>query len=565
MADSLHKETGSIKKDWRGRKRVALIYPNTYQVGMANLGFHAVYRIINSRDDFVCERFFLPDPSVKKRPKLSSIESGRQLNDFDMLAFSISFENDYPNIIEILVSAGIPLYSDQRDDSYPLVSAGGVACFLNPEPLAPFFDLFFLGEGESVLPFFMEEFAKEQSKKKLVEELAPSIDGIYVPSLYDISYKDDGSIKSMQNIKPAPDRVLRVYAPDISGIDTSSTIITPDTTFGDTYLTEISRGCPHGCRFCSAGYVYRPPRFRAISEIKQTIEKAAKASTKIGLVGAAITDHPDIAEICRFSEQSGMEITFSSIRADGVTGEILETIAKSGAKSITIAPDAGSDRLRRVINKRLSEEEILNATSVAVDSGIQNIKLYYMVGLPTETEEDLNAIITLTARIKEVFLERSRPRGRMGDITVGISSFVPKPATPFQWEEMQSPQVLKKKISTLHKAMGRLPNVSVHADPPRWSYIQAVFARGDRRCAKMLEISHENGGNWPKTFKESGGIPDFMALRKRNRDEVLPWDIIDNRVPKSFLWNEYQSALLSLETPTCPAVSGCTRCGVCNK
>lgn len=563
MSDRVHKETGFTKKDWRGRTRVALIYPNTYQVGMSNLGFHAVYRIMNSREDYVCERFFLPDPSDKKRQKLQSMESGRNLNDFDVLAFSISFENDYLNIIEILDYSGIPLYANERDNSHPLIAAGGVACFLNPEPLAPFFDVFFIGEGETILPGFMDEYSPEKPKNRLLEDLSTNIQGIYVPNLYEISYKQDGSIKNIINLPPSPEKVLRVYSPDISSFETSSVVLTPDTTFGDTFLTEISRGCPHGCRFCSAGYVYRPPRFRNISEIKDTIIKGAENSPKIGLVGAAITDHPDIRDICRFSEEKGMEITFSSIRADGITGEMLETIARSGARSITIAPDAGSERLRKVINKRLTEEEILHATAVAVDSGIQNIKLYYMIGLPTETEDDLNEIVSLTTRIKEVFLEKSRPRGRMGEITVGISSFVPKPATPFQWEEMQSTSRLKKKISIIHKGIGRIPNVSVHSDPPRWSFIQAVFARGDRRCAPLLESAYKNLGNWPKTFKDSAIDPDFMALRRREKDEILPWDIIENRVPKSFLWNEYQRALNGQETPPCPAAPGCTKCGVC--
>lgn len=563
MSDRVHKETGFTKKDWRGRTRVALIYPNTYQVGMSNLGFHAVYRIMNSREDYVCERFFLPDPSDKKRQKLQSMESGRNLNDFDVLAFSISFENDYLNIIEILDYSGIPLYANERDNSHPLIAAGGVACFLNPEPLAPFFDVFFIGEGETILPGFMDEYSPEKPKNRLLEDLSTNIQGIYVPNLYEISYKQDGSIKNIINLPPSPEKVLRVYSPDISSFETSSVVLTPDTTFGDTFLTEISRGCPHGCRFCSAGYVYRPPRFRNISDIKDTIIKGAENSPKIGLVGAAITDHPDIRDICRFSEEKGMEITFSSIRADGITGEMLETIARSGARSITIAPDAGSERLRKVINKRLTEEEILHATAVAVDSGIQNIKLYYMIGLPTETEDDLNEIVSLTTRIKEVFLEKSRPRGRMGEITVGISSFVPKPATPFQWEEMQSTSRLKKKISIIHKGIGRIPNVSVHSDPPRWSFIQAVFARGDRRCAPLLESAYKNLGNWPKTFKDSAIDPDFMALRRREKDEILPWDIIENRVPKSFLWNEYQRALNGQETPPCPAAPGCTKCGVC--
>lgn len=564
ITDSKHQETGAIKKDWRNKKSVALIYPNTYQVGMTNLGFHAVYRIINSRDDYVCERFFLPDEQQKNNQRIFSVESGRPITDFDIAAFSISFENDYLNILEILKKAGIPLHSSQRNDGFPLIAGGGVACFLNPEPLAPFFDLFFIGEGEEILPGFLDLFSPDTKKTSLLEKIAGTVPGCYVPSLYDVFYNDDSTIESIKCDFSIPEKILRVYAPDISSFETSSVILTPDTTFGDTFLTEISRGCPHGCRFCSAGYIYRPPRFRGISEISETIKSGSVNSSKIGLVGAAITDHPDIKEICKLSENQGMEITFSSIRADGITGEMLETIARSGARSITIAPDAGSERLRKVINKRLTEEEILKATEVAIDSGLQNIKLYYMIGLPTETDEDIDEIIGLTKRVKSVFLEKSRPKGRMGDITVGISSFVPKPATPFQWEAMNSPAVLKKKIAKIHKEIGRIPNVNVHADPPRWSFIQAVLARGDRRVSTILEQALNNNGNWPKTFKESNIDPEFMALRKREREEILPWDIIENRVPKEYLWEEYNRALKGQETPPCPAISGCTKCGVCS-
>jgi len=563
ITDSRHKETGAIHKDWRNRRTVALIYPNTYQVGMTNLGFHAVYRIINSREDYVCERFFLPEEAQKTNQRLLSLESGRPITDFDIAAFSISFENDYLNILEILKKAGIPLKASQRDEKFPLIAGGGVACFLNPEPLAPFFDIFFIGEGEEILPGFLDIFSPEIKKASVLEKVAGTVRGCYVPSLYDVVYNDGNVIGSVRCDDSYPKKIQRVYARDISSFETSSVILTPDTTFGDTFLTEISRGCPHGCRFCSAGYIYRPPRFRSISAISETIKTGSDNSSKIGLVGAAITDHPDIKEICRLSESHGMEITFSSIRADGITGDMLETIARSGARSITIAPDAGSERLRRVINKRLTEEEIIKAVEVAIDSGLQNIKLYYMIGLPTETEEDLDEIIGLTKRVKSAFLEKSRPKGRMGDITVGISSFVPKPATPFQWEEMQSPSKLKKKIARIHKEIGRIPNVTVHADPPRWSFIQAVFARGDRRVGDILEQALNNNGNWPKTFKESEIDPEFMALRKRDKEEILPWDIIENRVPKEYLWKEYKKAINAEETPPCPAVPGCTKCGVC--
>lgn len=563
-------ENGAIKKNWHSRKAVALVYPNTYHVGMSNLGFQTVYALFNGFDDIVCERVFLPATESRGREQLYSKESARVLTDFDLIAFSISFENDYPNILSLLTMAGVPLLAADRDNTTPLIIAGGVTSFLNPEPIAPFFDAFLIGEAEENLPALVDRITQLTdngiSRKQRLLELAQNIPGAYVPSFYAPVYHADGTLAEFRPTEDAPLIIRAQHTADLSGCSSRSVILTADTTFENTFLIEVSRGCPHGCRFCSAGYIYRPPRFRTLAHLEKDLLIGREMTERIGLVGAAVSDLPQIERLCAGPSAQGLQIGFSSLRADALTPELISALKNSGAKTATIAPDAGSQRLRRVINKGLTEEEILSAAGILVQNNIPNLKLYFMIGLPTETSEDVDAIVALCKKIKHMFLSASRARGKMGEITVSLNSFVPKPFTPFQWAAMAKVKDLKQKIKKIKQELGRVPNIKVHADTARWAFIQALLSRGDRRVAQLLLMVHANHGNWPQALKNAPVNPLFYVRRERSKAELLPWDFIDHGIEKSFLWEEFQRALAEKPSPACPQnPQACRICGVCGK
>jgi radical SAM family uncharacterized protein len=555
-------ESGTIRKEWAGKIRIALAYPNRYRVGMSNLGFHAIYRLLNDHEYVVCERVFLPENAGATRGGLRSIESQRPLADFDIIAFSISFENDYPNLLTLLTAAGIPRWSSERDTPHPLVIAGGVTAFLNPEPIAPFVDCFLVGEAESILDVFLDVYRRHSDKQELIEALAMHVPGAYVPRLYDVVYHPDGTIAEFRPKRGVPAKVHRVAVEDLSSWDTSSIILTPHTTFRDTYLVETGRGCPHGCRFCAAGFVYRPPRFRPKEALQNSLDKGSTYSNRIGLMAAAVSDVPYMEELCQKALDQGVRLSFSSLRADRLTPELLSILRRSGFKTATIAPDAGSERMRRVINKGINDQDVLRAADLLVGAGIPNLKLYFMVGLPTETMSDVEAIVTLCKQVKHRFLKASRTKKRIGRITVSLNSFIPKPFTPFQWVSLDDVKTLKAKIKHVKEKLRRVANVRVHADVPRWAYIQALLSRGDRRTAQLLSSAHENKGNWAKTLKASIINPDFYVYRERPLDEIFPWDFINHGINKAFLVEEYHKALREETSPPCD-VRRCKACGVC--
>jgi len=560
-------EIGTIRKGWAGRIKVALVYPNRYHVGMSNLGFQTVYRLLNQIDHVVCERAFLPEAGRPASGLITSVESGNPISNFDIIAFSISFENDYLNLLEILEQAGLPLESRDRGTPHPLLIAGGVACFINPEPIAPFIDCFLLGEAETILPRFFDASLYDLLKadrKSCLETLARDVPGTYVPAFYKVAYNTDGILSSFEPVSDVPDKIGRVFLKDLSEAPTCSAILTPDASFEQTFLIEVGRGCPHGCRFCSSGYIYRPPRFRPLSLLEKCLKHGASLTDRIGLVGAAVSDLPGIDELCSRVDPEEVRISFSSLRADALYPELVSALGKSRVKTATIAPDAGSERMRAVINKGITEEEILDAAENLVAGGIPNLKLYFMVGLPSETMDDVEAIVVLCKKIKHRFLKSSRARKRIGEITVSLNSFVPKPSTPFQWAGMDDVRVLKKKIKKVKDGLKRVPNVTVHADVPRWAYIQTLLSQGDRKVARILSLARENRGNWPKTFKASPVNPDFYVYRERSLDELLPWDFIDHGISKSFLKQEYERSTEGKTSPPCPMKS-CSLCGVCEE
>lgn len=557
-------ERGVIRKAAAAKLRVGLVYPNRYHVGMSNLGFQTVYRLINEVDDVICERAFLPEQDGGKIGRVQTVESQTPIENFDVIAFSISYENDVPAVLSILESAGLALPAAQRGATLPLVLAGGVCCFLNPEPLAPFIDVFLLGEAEGLIPRLFEVLDCSVGKRELLLALARDVPGVYVPAFYRPRYHSDGKLAAFDPLEAVPATVRRIALPELSHLPTASTILTPDTTFSDTYLIEVSRGCRHGCRFCSAGYVYRPPRYRSLQLLDRQMDQGCVLTDRIGLVGAAISDVPGIGELCLKDRGREVRFSFSSLRADALKGPLVQALAKSRTRTATIAPDAGSERMRRVINKGLSETQILDAADILVAAGIPNLKLYFMVGLPTETDDDIAALVELVKRVKHRFLGASRSKGRMGEITVSLSPFVPKPATPFQWAAMEQVKTLKQKIGRVRMGLKRTANVTFQADTPRWSYLQGLIARGDRRVAEILMLAHRNRGNWPQTLKSTPIQPHFYVHRERDPDERFPWDFIDHGIDKAFLLNEYRMALAGRTSEPCPAdPSTCSRCGVC--
>ena len=459
---------------------------------------------------------------------------------------------------------GLPLRAEQRGDRHPVLIDGGVTSFLNPEPIAAFFDCFFIGEAEAVLPRFLDVFEPGHGRRTILEKIAAEVPGAYIPAFYDVEYHRDGTLADVKPLAAVPAKVKRAYLKDLTDTATCSAILTPDTAFDRTHLIEVARGCPHGCRFCAAGFVYRPPRFRPISALAKDIDQASARTDRIGLVGAAVSDLPGLSELCGQCQDKNLRISFSSLRADGLSPEMLAVLKNSHVKTATIAPDAGSERMRNVINKGISEDAILAAADALVASGIPNLKLYFMIGLPTETGDDVEAIIRLGKKIKHRFLKASRSRKRIGDITVSLNCFVPKPFTPFQWVAMAETVDLKKKIKKIRTDLSKVANLRVHADIPRWAYIQGLFSRGDRRVADILTMAHAYKGNWARTLKDVSINPDFYVLRERDLNERLPWDFIDQGIKRSYLQREYQRAMSARPSAAC-RVETCNICGVCNQ
>jgi len=532
-------EKGVVRKRWQGRITVALVFPGQYAAGMTNLGFQSVYQLLNQMPRVVGERFFVPENAHEP---VRSLESRRRLTEFDIIAFSVSFENDYLHLLELLYHAGIPLRSNKRDDPHPLVIAGGVACFLNPEPIAPFVDLFLLGEAEALLPPFFKALDVRLNKQGLLKQLARKVPGVYVPAFYQPQYHDDGTLAGVKTEPGVPHQVQRVIATDLDQFSTQTRIVSSETAFESPFLVEIGRGCPHGCRFCSAGYIYRPVRFRSAEQIKTALENGK--GPRIGLVSAAVSDHPQLKELCLFSSERGIPLAFSSLRADAITPELARALAGSGIKTATIAPEAGSERMRQVIKKGITETHILSAAKNLTVAGILNLKLYFMIGLPTETREDIGAIVTLVRMVKSVFVKASRPLGRMGTIRVGVNCFVPKPATPFQWTAMFPEKTVKKRMRTLQNELDREPNVAVRAESCRLAYYQALIARGDRRVGDFLEaLVCRYASHWRTALRETAFDVDFYTTRNRSENERFPWDFIETHTSKAALFREFERAV----------------------
>jgi radical SAM superfamily enzyme YgiQ (UPF0313 family) len=546
----LDREVGYVRKPHAGRLRVALAFPNSYYVGMSNLGFQTAYRLFNALDNVVCERVFLPGrsdlPAALARPgSLATVESGTPVRDFDVLAFSVSFEWDYTNVVSLLRLAGLPIYAAERDSRHPLVVIGGAVTFVNPEPLAPFADVVAAGEGEVLVPALVAHIAAATARPEFLGHLARER-GFYVPALVGVRYGRSGAIEAFDAApgSGASLPVRKAALPASAGGDPPSTMIfTPDTEFGSRLLVEVVRGCANLCRFCWAGYNYLPVRAFPAGRILEIARAARAHANRIGLVSIALCDHPEIEMLLSELLAMGYSISPASLRLDDLTGPIVRVLRESGERSITIAPETGSDRLRRVINKTVTNADILDRADLIFRAGIDNLKLYFMIGLPTETDEDLVAIRDLVVAIRERMLAHGRPRGRLGRISASVNPLVPKPGTAYQWLPMAEPASLERSIRRLRSLTAGLDNVYFSIKPERHAFYQALLSLGDRRVAPVIAAAERNGGQWRAAAVEAGIDPAFYVYRDRSNDAVLPWDIIDGGAKSAFYRSEFEKGL----------------------
>ena len=546
-------------------QKVAIVYPNTYFVGMSNLGLHIIYEEINLRNDSVCERIFLPEKKEleaydKTKTPLMSVETQRPMHQFDVVAFDVTFEMDYFHIPLMLRHGRVPIMGKDRTEFDPIVIAGGPCATFNPEPFADFIDAFIIGEGEGivsrVLDIIRDGKMEGLDRHAILRQLA-DVSGVYVPSLYVPIYNEDGEFKGYDIAEGVPKTIKRHFEMLTSGGET--VVATNYTEFGAMYIIEVARGCGRHCRFCMAGYCFRVPRVRPLDILKEGVERAEKLGKKVGIMGAAISDYPEVDELVNYIRSKDMRYSCASLRADSLTQAVVDGLADSGQKTITIAPETGSERLRRVINKGISEEHLQNAATLSAKSGIQHMRLYIMIGLPTETNEDIEAIVGLAERT-QAHMEKVGCKGRL---TLSINPFIPKPFTPFQWMAMDNQKAVEKKLQYIKKALQKNRRIEVLVESPKEAYIQGVLARGDRRLGAVIAACAADRGSksFKSEMKAAGLDMDNMNYRERSFDEFLPWSHLDMGMDEGYLEMEWKRSIDEAYTPPC--TQGCKRCGVC--
>ncbi len=550
----LAKETGAIHKEWGGRLPIVLAFPNSYYVGMSSLALQILYRRFNQHADVVCERVFWDKGGAQAGRPLLTLESGKYVADAGVWAFTISYEMDYFNVVDMLKQAGVPPLAEDRDETWPLLIAGGPGITMNPEPMAPFFDAIVIGEGEEVIDDLVELFRQAIDAPR--PDLLAALDhmpGLYVPALVP-SMSEQGQANGAE--PAALHRIERLWVRELEKYAPVSSLYTPDTEFKGMHLMEIARGCGRGCRFCLAGYVYRPPREQPLAQLLHWAEKGLQQNKRVGLISAAVSDHTQVDDLATALFEMGAEISVSSMRVDPISVPLVKAMRAGGAQTLTIAPEAGSRRLRDVISKTQTEAQLLQAVELAASLDFPQIKFYFMVGHPTETQEDIEELVAFVRKARRLFKRR---------IAMNATPFVPKAHTPFQWMAMADAKTLKKRQTFIQRQLGR-EKIAVRSDSPAWAEVQGVLARGDRRLAQvLLQIPRLTVRDFWATMSELG-LERETFLGEYDRSSTPPWYIVESGVSDTFFNYEWRLAERSQIGPSCPPDSaGCLTCQVCDE
>ncbi len=581
------------------RTRTALVFPNVYHLGMSNLGFQLIWKAAHDHPQSAAERVFLPDADQDPTPQ--SLETGRRLRDFDVLAFALSYEQDYLNVLRMLDLGRVPRRRADRTEDHPLLIAGGPALWGNPEPVAPFLDAIVIGDGEEAIGAILDahDEYRRAPRSRLLEALA-QIEGIYVPALYEPIYSPEGYYEGLEprpgnpnsgsgsaaqsGLAPsgsapagsarlpgtaassgltAPSAITRLWLRDIDKFPAESVVCTPNTEFADTYLVEIARGCSRACRFCMAGFITRPVRYRQLPQLVEQVDRGLRHTRKIGLLSASVSDHPDLMALGDYLLTQDVRLYMSSIRADAITPQFIQLLRHGGLKSLTVAPEAGSERMRARISKNLTHEELMRCVTYAGEGGMTGVKFYVMVGLPHETDEDVMAIVDLMADTVKV----GRPLG-MRQFVIDLHPFVPKAFTPYQWEPQVSIERFEAIFDMLRRPLAKL-GVQTRFDSPAWAVVQEILARGDRRSADIMETALASGGNL-SAYRRA--IRDHAVPRRFYQGSPTPWDHIQSGMSTKFMMLEAMKAERQLQSPPCPIDAplpllklDCVRCGVCEQ